>query len=337
MKNIFNLGSHLKNIFAAKKTKTKDIATQIETKLTDKNKSEKEHNEITENQIDKDRKETSNDTIEKKLEAVRTGSEESLVEKQMDDSKSKLVQHRNADTASGNINKLEEQRVKKDNVEKQKPETASEVDEPRQFWKNKSPDGLKLASTKQTSFYDFPIEIKLSKATKIASETDENEDILADPTDEQFDFDVNEMARGKDTIGFNEELSPEALKELEQFNDADVNVDEEEKKKVSEDMINDPEFLTGIFSEEVVGSDSSTGTPIEERVVSFDLKNADGDVLDIFSSNGKINEDLVKKAILNFINITHMEEGNVNVESLHVQTDNADMSGAATYIVPAKA
>jgi hypothetical protein len=195
---------------------------------------------------------------------------------------------------------------------------------------------LKLASTKPFSFYDFPIEIKLSKATKIASEIDENEDILADPADEQFDFDINEMARGKDTIGFNEELSPEALKELEQFNDADVAVDEEEKKKISEDMINDPEFLTGIFSEEVVGSDDSTGTPIEERVVSFDLKNADGDVLDIFSANGKINEDLVKKAILNFINITHMEEGNVNVESLHVETDNADMSGAATYIVPAK-
>ena len=45
-----------------------------------------------------------------------------------------------------------------------------------------------------------------------------------------------------------------------------------EKQRMKEDIINDPEMLNEVFSEEIIGQDNSTGTMIEERKIIFDLK-----------------------------------------------------------------
>ena len=58
-------------------------------------------------------KEGSGLLIENVLDKSRTGEPGKLLEGLLDESKSKLVQHRNAKTAQGEINKLDEQRISK--------------------------------------------------------------------------------------------------------------------------------------------------------------------------------------------------------------------------------
>jgi len=324
---MFNLGGYLKNIFSAK---NKDEGQQIETKLNEKNKKEEAPEELTEKQLQKDRKDTEETTIEKKLEKVRAGSQEMVTEGQLNKSKSTIIKQRNPETAKGNINKLEEKRLAGETMESEKQEPASEIDKPRRFWKTKSPDGLKLAKS-----------IKIAQAV------------------EDFDIeDVDDIPRGPEAIedfdNFNvtpnleEKLSREDIIELENILQQDVRDKETEEdkemaeeesmdgiKKIKEDFINDPEVLNEVFSEEVIGQDESTGTMVEERQINFDLKDADGEIRRFFKKGktDNIDKNVLKQAIINFININHVED-NIDLDSIQIDVDRFNFTGSATYIVP---
>jgi hypothetical protein len=299
MSNIFNLGGYLKRVLSAKKGNNED---PIETKLNEKNKKENEPQEITENQLGKDRSNTDETIIEKKLEEVRAGSEEVLIEGQLNKNKSTIVKHRDESTAKGNINKIEEKRLAGDTMESEKQESASEVDKPRRFWKNKSPDGLKLANS-----------IKIAQA---------------------IDYDIDTVDSLPD---FEERLSPGALMEMDNVNrqvkqmQGDESI--EESQKAIADTINDPEMLNNVFSEEVVGQDDSSGTKVEERKIIFDLKDQNNEIMQVFRKGNNINTNTLKKAIIKFINLNHIEDV-IDKNSLQIDIDQANLTGSATYIVP---
>jgi hypothetical protein len=304
----FNLKNYWKQIFSSKKEDSK--GDQIETKLNEKNKKEEEVQELTEKLLQKHRQDTEETITEKKLEKVRAGSEEMLVEGQLNKSKSTIVKHRNEAVAKGNINKLEEKRLAGETMESEKQEPASEVDKPRRFWETKSPDGLKLAKS-----------IKISQAL-------------------DYDIDVVEDDLPRETTDFREKLSPGALMELDKLNRQDKEFEAaqggdtpEEMKAMAEDIIADPDMLNEVFSEEVVGQDNSTGTTVEERKIEFDLKDADGEIREIFKSTVGINKPVLKKAIMNFINLNHAEDV-VEEDALHIEINDSDFTGIATYMTP---
>lgn len=303
MKN-FNLSSYLKNIFSSK-NKKQSTSEQIETKLVEKNKGIKEPEVITEELLQKDRKDTENTIIEKKLDNVRGNSEALLIEGRLDKSKSTIVKHRH-DAASGDINKLEEKRLKGERMEKEEPELASKIDKAREFYKTKSPDGLKLAKT-----------------IKIAQLVEQEFDIdLLD--------DIGGLEFGKPTKP-ERELSPSALDELSKFKLEKP--PKKEMEKISEDLINDPDFLYEIFSEEILEENMSTGTPIEERRVTFDLRSDDGDPMSVFKKGKQLDMDNVKKALMNYLDLLHADEV-IDRESIHFDFNKYTLTGEATYIVP---
>jgi len=112
--------------------------------------------QITEKQLEEGRVEEQDQTIEKQLEKVRAdGADKYLPDVITEGRLEKLegrfdIKHRNEATYSGDMNKVEEQRLSKDPVEKEKYESASEVTTKAMRWweEKKSPDGLKLASKK---------------------------------------------------------------------------------------------------------------------------------------------------------------------------------------------
>lgn len=148
-------------------------------------KSSKKSDVITEKQLDQDNdgpNKLTNSQLEEKrvkkseyeplteqlLEKSRTGEQNKLVEGLLDSRKSLIMTHRNAKTAQGDINKLDEQRkfVKKD--ETYKP--ASETDKKMMLPEIEGDDGLRTANSKGV--------------TKTASVPSENE----------FGFGLNEDA-----------------------------------------------------------------------------------------------------------------------------------------------
>ena len=138
----FNLKKYLE-----KNAKKSEDATLTEHQLRNTGKTTpKEPEQISEAQLAKQRSGKDPDTvIEKQLEKVRKESgSETLIEKQLDSSKSKIVSHR-SDTYSGNVNKLEEQRLAGKPVEKEKYEDAATTDKKKMFPEVKGKDGLKTA------------------------------------------------------------------------------------------------------------------------------------------------------------------------------------------------
>ena len=105
---------------------------------------------INEAQLEKGRVPEKEVTIEALLEKNRTGSATEVTERRLDTADAKFEnKYRNAETAKGNINKLEEQRLKNDPVENEKYEPASEAGKQLRWWEtSKSPDGLKVAQKK---------------------------------------------------------------------------------------------------------------------------------------------------------------------------------------------
>ena len=314
----FNLSGYLKNIFSSK-NKDKEKSDQIETKLVEKNKDQKEPEELTEGLLEKDRNDTEETITEKQLEKVRAGSNEMLVEGQLNKSKSTIVKHRNAETANGDINKLEEKRLAGETMESEKQEPASVMDKPRRFYKNKSPDGLKLA--------------KSMKINKIS---------------QGFDIDtVQDLPRTG--VDLREKLPPDVLMDLnkmreeeEEFKKTEDEDSPEMREKARQDVLEDsdvvnslnkPEVLNSIFSEEIVGTDDSSGTMIEERKISFDLKEADETLVELFTRGNTIDENLLKQAIMKYINLNHIEDV-VDEDALDIEINRGDISGSATYIVP---
>ena len=139
----FNLKKYLEKSSA----KVKDATlTEYQLRNTGKD-TPKEPEQISEAQLAKQRTDKDPDTItEKQLDKVRKESgSEVLIEKQLDTSKSKIVTHR-SDTYSGNVPKLEEQRLAGKPVEKEKYEDAATTDKKKMFPQVKGKDGLKTAS-----------------------------------------------------------------------------------------------------------------------------------------------------------------------------------------------
>ncbi|MFA7219123.1 MAG: hypothetical protein WC119_01165 [Synergistaceae bacterium] len=99
---------------------------------------------ITQVQLEKDRVPEKEVIIEKLLDQKRLGGADKIIEKNLNDSKSSLHKHRNAKAYSGDINKIEEQRVSnnKDKFEKAKP--ASSTPSKKRWW-----DDLKASSKKK--------------------------------------------------------------------------------------------------------------------------------------------------------------------------------------------
>jgi len=143
----FNLGDNKMSKFNLKNYKKINLDEHTEMRLKE------QHSEapdvINEAQLEKGRVPEKDVTIEALLEKNRTGGATEITEKRLDSDKSKFDnKYRNAETSKGNINKLEEQRLKNDPVENEKYEPASEVGKELRWWETKkSPDGLKVASS----------------------------------------------------------------------------------------------------------------------------------------------------------------------------------------------
>lgn len=107
-------------------------------------------NVINEKQLEDYRSTESNVTIEKMLEKNRTGEETEITERRLDTHKAKFAnKYRNEEAYTGNMNKVEEQRLQGDPSEKEKYEAASEAPKQFRWWEGvKSPDGLKVAQKK---------------------------------------------------------------------------------------------------------------------------------------------------------------------------------------------
>ncbi len=129
---------------------------------------------INEKQLEDGRVEEKNVTIEKLLEKNRTGAEDEITEKRLDTHKSKFANnYRNEETYTGDINKLEEKRLKSDPIEKEAYSLASETPAKMKWWESiKSPDGLKVASKEQT----------IKTAAPIVNVQPEDPENLLDPT-----------------------------------------------------------------------------------------------------------------------------------------------------------
>jgi len=148
-----------------------------------------------------------NDVLtEKLLETKRIGEETEITEKRLDTHKPKFAnKYRNPSAHEGDMNKLEEQRLQGDPVEKEKYEAASEA--PRQFrwWEGvKSPDGLKLA--------------KDQKKNIIAKKPKKNEVEFEDPEEkvEELTFDKPRWQEAEESPEEKVEKDPVALSDVPQ-------------------------------------------------------------------------------------------------------------------------
>jgi hypothetical protein len=148
-------------------------------------------------------------TIEKLLEDKRLGAETEITEKRLDTHKSKFAnKYRNPEAYEGDINKLEEQRLNGDPVEKEKYESASEVPKQLRWWESvKSPDGLKVAKTaaRKNKEWEDPVE-KVEELSfdkeRWRDVEDPIEELVEDPPqidpDNIDDFKVEEINKPKE-------------------------------------------------------------------------------------------------------------------------------------------
>lgn len=106
---------------------------------------------INEKQLESYRGTEANVVVEKLLEQKRTGEDTEITEKRLDTHDAKFAnKYRNPAAHEGDMNKLEEQRLQGDPVEKEKYELASKTSEQFRWWEGvKSPDGLKLAKNEK--------------------------------------------------------------------------------------------------------------------------------------------------------------------------------------------
>jgi hypothetical protein len=102
---------------------------------------------INEKQLEDYRSKESDVLVEKLLEKNREGGADETTEKRLDTHKAKFAnKYRNPEAYEGDMNKLEEQRLSGDPVEKEKYESASSTPKQLRWWEGvKSEDGLKLA------------------------------------------------------------------------------------------------------------------------------------------------------------------------------------------------
>ena len=129
----------------------------IEKRLRDEHQTEP--NAIEEKQLEGYRAEEPETIIEQQLEKLRNDKVSGSTEWRLENSTSTLVKHRNTDAHTGDMNKLEEQRLlSKNRQEDEKPEPASETPKAMRWWEKKSPDGLKLANKQLTKSAEWDFE-----------------------------------------------------------------------------------------------------------------------------------------------------------------------------------
>jgi len=137
-------------------------------------------NEVNEKQLEDYRSVEENVTTEKQLEKQRNGGDNEVTERRLDTKKAGFEnKYRNPSAYEGDLNKLEEQRLKNDPVEDEKYEDASTTPKAFRWWENvKSPDGLKVAKN------------ITKKNIKIAQVEEHQWEDMEDPED---DFDIAEL------------------------------------------------------------------------------------------------------------------------------------------------
>jgi len=227
--------------------------------------------QINEKQLDKYRGTESEQITEKQLDKVRKGGADVLTEGRLSNDKSHFnIKYRNEDAHKGDINKLEEKRLKNKPVEDEKYASASETQKKLRWWEGvKSEDGLKLASTEK-------------KIKKIAQEEDvleefqsETEKDMGDEfaviNDEQADdFEINNMMAQMDednegpasmTIAKQKDIvDPIAgIYMVLTYSVGDFEDDNEIKKAAMDKVLEVRPNLTGLISIDDFGSISESG------------------------------------------------------------------------------
>jgi len=146
--------------------------------------------ELTEKQLDKDKVPEKDELTEKLLERTRTGGADIIIEKNLDDSKSKLVQHRNTSAYDGDINKLEEQRLAKGNVEEDETaKPASEYPKKERWWEH-----LKASSKKKViTAAGMSFEEDSERWSRLPETWTEEEGVSVDPLVPPDDFAIEEI------------------------------------------------------------------------------------------------------------------------------------------------
>jgi hypothetical protein len=251
---------------------------------------QKEHvkapQELTQKQLEDFRVDEKNVSTEKLLDKVRKGSAEVIIEKNLSDSKEGFgVKHRNEETYTGDINKLEEKRLASKPVEKEEYELHTETPKKLRWWEAKSPDGLKIAQKKITE--------------KIASVKAPSQEIKIVSQKYVNDFDLPEFAM---TLSYD----PKAFKSINEAKSAavykiaqvkpDLDIEEEDLIPQGEDKFNlnalvDEKELT--FQEEYFEEQNEGGTPMVTGKVTFIVPPDNFDPV------------AVKKAAIQYINELH--------------------------------
>jgi hypothetical protein len=109
---------------------------------------------VTQKQLEKDRVKEKDVTVEKLLDDKRLGGADKLIEKNLDDAKGGLHQHRNTEAHTGDINKVEEQRLANATQEGEKYESASSTPKKKRWWEHLKADSQKRVVTAQELAFD---------------------------------------------------------------------------------------------------------------------------------------------------------------------------------------
>ena len=208
----FNFKNWLK-AEAVKKALEGDKDSVIEQKLRGKDDTSAPE-QVTQEQLNDYRAGEPDAIFESQLEKVRKGASVELPEGRLNSSKSILHKHRNPNAYTGNINKLEELRVSKsDTPEKTSYDAASETAWKQRFWETKSPDGLKLASTKKKT-------VKLAQSWDMwdghgGGIATEDEDYFPGGETEDLDEDVMNEIEGYSGDAKEVDVPDDILREME--------------------------------------------------------------------------------------------------------------------------
>ena len=142
---------------AAETAKKNDTSAPVEKRLRGKKSPKSDLDGLTEDQLDDLRAGTKENLTEKKLDKVRKGPSGKITEARLDESDSKLVKHRNPEAHSGNIGKLEEQRLAGKPTEQTKYEAASKSDSSFVVPEIKGKDGVRTAASgRRAGLRDVP-------------------------------------------------------------------------------------------------------------------------------------------------------------------------------------
>ena len=186
--------------------------------------------------------------IEKQLENKRLGGDDEITEKRLDDHKAKFAnKYRNPEAYEGDINKLEEKRLKNDPVENEEYKPASECAKQLRWWEGvKSPDGLKVAKEEKV--------VKTAQVEEVEKVEMDMEEDVDDP-----DFNIDELA---------EQTAGRAGEEMEKEEEGGA-ISESDADKINiikwKDLLN-PErpYLSGIYA--VLSYDPMVFGVDEERI-----------------------------------------------------------------------